>query len=500
MQTIDVRVAEGTLRGELLDGRAVFRNVPFAAAPFGANRFRPPQPVARWDGVRDATAPTVAVPQPTMPEDLADTVFPQPDQDEDCLVLEVHTPEVRGGGLPVMVWIHGGGFIGGSGGYALHDGGTFARDGIVHVSINYRLHLEGFLYLGPGTGNLGLLDQVAALEWVQENIAAFGGDPGNVTVYGQSAGALSVVHLLTMPRAQGLFRRAISQSGSSEGAEPVEVAERFARHFAGMLGVAPTVDGFSAVPTERVSPAVLQYALEYLVPALWGAHSFMVSPFRPVLDGEVLTQAPVPAALAGVGAGVDLLAGSTRDECTFAMAPFGLLAELNEPWAAMALDAFGVTWDDLEAYRKGSRPDADPVELVMAAWTDWAFRIPTIRLAEARSQQAASRPTWLYEFTWPSPTLPEQRSSHSFEIPFVMDRLADVHAASSAAIDFLGPNAPQALADEMHRAWVRFATDGDPGWAPYEPEHRTTMRFDADRGPVDDLAGPAERELWEGRR
>jgi para-nitrobenzyl esterase len=503
METIDVQVAQGVLRGERLADHAVFRNVPFAAPPVEANRFRPPQPVPAWDGVRDATGPTVGVPQPvvTLPgADAPPNVHMAAEQGDDCLVLRIHTPDVRGGGLPVMVWIHGGGFIGGSGGSTLFDGSTFARDGIVHVGINYRLHLDGFLYLGPGTANLGLRDQIAALQWVQDNIEAFGGDPGNVTIYGQSAGGVSVQTLVTMPLARGLFRRAISNSGSSAITAEVETAERLTRRFAEMLGCEATVDGFSAVDQDEVLAAVLGYALEYLVPALWGDLSFTVSPFRPVLDGEVVPEHPAVAAADGAGAEVQLMAGTTRDECTFAMAPFGLLSELNEPWADAALQAFGLTWDDLDAYRKGSRPHADRVELVMAAWTDWAFRIPSIRLVEARRRHDGPATDHLYELTWPSPTQPEIRSSHSLDLPFVFGQARAAHELVPPAFDVVGPDAPLELERAMHRAWVGFATSGDPGWAPYDLERRTTMRFDAESGPVDDLAGPVERELWEGRR
>jgi para-nitrobenzyl esterase len=499
MESIDVRLRSGVLRGAHAGHRAAFRNVPYAAPPFGPNRFLPPQPVPAWDGVRDASGPTTGVPQPRLPGDeLGPALYCAVEDGDDCLVLEVHTPDVGAGGLPVMVWIHGGGFMTGSAGGPLHDGGTFAREGIVHVAINYRLHVDGFLYLGPGTANLGLLDQVAALEWVQENIAAFGGDPGNVTIYGQSAGALSVLHLLTMARAQGLFRRAISQSGSTEGAMDLETAERFTKHMAELLGVPATAAGLASVSRERLLQGVLVFGLEYASPALWGADTFMISPFRPVLDGEVLVQAPVPAAAAGVGADIDLLAGTTRDECTFTMAPVGLLSELNEPWAAMALDAFGLTWDDLESYRKASRPHADRPELLMAAWTDWAFRIPTLRLAEARARAGHAHPTWVYEFTWPSP-LGEFGSAHSLDMAFIMDRL-DVQPTLPAELDFLGRDAPQSIANTMHGAWASFASTGDPGWAPYDLDRRPTMRFDVDGGLVDDLAGPVERELWDGRR
>jgi para-nitrobenzyl esterase len=422
------------------------------------------------------------------------------EQGHDCLKLEVWTPDPRGSGLPVMVWIHGGGFVAGAGATPFHSGATFARDGVVYVTINYRLGVEGFLYLGPGTANLGLLDQVAALEWVRDNIEAFGGDPGNVTVFGQSAGGVSIMHLLTMPAAQGLFRRAIAQSGSSAGGEPLEGAVELTARLAEIVGVEPTIEGFSSVDEEALIAASGSYCVEYLSPILTGPRSFMVSPFRPVLDGEVVPDGPVPLAVAGAGASVELLAGTARDECTFIMYMAGLMEVVPEPYAAAALSAFGVSWDDLEAYRKGSRPEAGQGELLMAAWNDWAFRIPTIRLAEARVGRPGGAPTWLYELTWPSPTHPLAGAAHAIDLPFVFDRLRELHEASEPAEDLLGPDAPQALADLVHGTWVRFATHGDPGWAPYELDRRTTMRFDAESGPVEDLAGPVERQLWDGRR
>ena len=503
MQTIDVKVPAGTVRGELVGGLAAFRGVPYAAPPFGPNRFLPPQPVPRWDGVRDAVSPGLGFPQPVMPGSDPDlTAYTNPtEHGDDCLVLDVWTPDARGGGLPVMVWIHGGGFMTGGAASPISQGDTFARDGIVHVAINYRMSFDGFLYLGPGKANLGMLDQVAALEWVQENIAAFGGDPGNVTIFGQSAGGVSTMHLLTMPRAQGLFRRVISQSGSSMGAEPLESAKELLARGAEILGVAPTPEAIAEVPREQLLHATLMYSIEYLAPALWGRRSFMISPFRPIVDGDVIPEECVPSAASGVGAGVPLLAGTTRDECTFAMFPLGMLETLNDAWADMALDAFGVTWDDLEAYRKGTRPGAGRPELVQAAWTDWAFRIPTIRLAEAReTAPAKDAATWLYEFTWGSPTMPAVGSVHALELPFAFDRVREMHERVGGDVDLLGPDAPQTLADAMHAAWVSFATSGDPGWAPYELDRRTTMRFDTESGPVDDLAGPVERQLWEGRR
>src|SRR5438477_4351549 len=213
MDTI-VRIEQGAVRGSAAEGVVSFKGIPYAAPPFGLNRFRPPQPVELWSGVRDALTygPTVLKPPYFPPFDalLPEPVIPG----EDCLNLNIWSPDLGQAKLPVMVWIHGGAFANGSGAISWYDGSRFARDGIVCVTINYRLGVDGFLYLDNENANLGLLDQIAALAWVQENIAAFGGDPGNVTIFGESAGGMSVGTLLAMPRAVGLFRRAIAESGA----------------------------------------------------------------------------------------------------------------------------------------------------------------------------------------------------------------------------------------------------------------------------------------------
>ena len=209
-----VKTRHGEVRGSVVEGVNTFKGIPYAAPPFGTQRFRPPQPVEPWSGVRDALTygPTVLKP-PYFPP--FDTLLPEPAiPGEDCLNLNIWSPDLGEAQLPVMVWIHGGAFANGSGAIDMYDGSHFARDGVVCVTINYRLGIDGFLYLGDGNDNLGLLDQLAALQWVQENIAAFGGDPGNVTIFGESAGGMSVGTLLSMPRAAGLFRRAIAESGA----------------------------------------------------------------------------------------------------------------------------------------------------------------------------------------------------------------------------------------------------------------------------------------------
>src|SRR5713226_5163310 len=250
-----VRTRQGVVRGSMAEGVATFKGIPYAAPPFGPNRFQPPRPAQSWEGVRIAVEYGHVPPQPPYapPFDqlLGDPGLPG----EDCLNLNVWTPDPSGGGLPVMVWIHGGAFMRGSGALPTYDGSRFARDGVVCVTINYRLGADGFLYLGDGIANLGLLDQIAALIWVQENIAAFGGDSDNVTIFGESAGAFSVSTLLSMPRAWGLFRRVIAQSGAGHHVISPATAQRVGQYLAEKLGVEPTSEAIAAAPVDRLLQA-----------------------------------------------------------------------------------------------------------------------------------------------------------------------------------------------------------------------------------------------------
>jgi carboxylesterase type B len=495
--TTVVRTRPGEVRGHCGGGVCAFKGIPYAAPPSGANRLRPPRPVAPWSGVRDVLAYGPKTHQPPYPPPI-DALIPELARSgEDCLTLNVWSPDLRSSRLPVMVWIPGGMFeYHATGASPWYDGSRFARDGVVCVTINYRVGAEGFLYLGDGDGNLGLLDQVAALGWVQENIAAFGGDPGNVTVFGESAGAMSIGTLLSMPSAERLFRRAIVQSGAAHQAISAADAMGIGHQLAGKLGVAPTREEIAAVPVERLLQAQAELDAELAAhpdPERWGRDvTVSMLLWQPVIDGDVVPARPIDRIAAGAGAGVDLVAGTNTDEHRLFLASVGALERVTAEVLAGAVAAYALPVDATLAAYRAAHPGASPGDLLAAIQTDWYWRIPAIRLADAHASRAAA--TYMYEFTWRSPQFGGRLGAcHALEIPFVFDTLG--HGTET----LWGPAPPQSLADAMHAAWVAFATGGDPGWPRYDLRRRATMRFGEPSEVVDDPQR-AERALWEGVR
>ena len=491
LQTI-VPTDTGAVTGVEDRGAVRFRGIPYAAAPFGRNRLRPPAPVTAWEGVRDTSEFGPGVPQSAFDGDPFNAYFNPRRQGEDCLTVDVWTPDATSSGLPVMVWIHGGGFITGTGSAPAHDGFTFARDGIVHVGINYRLGVDGFTFFDDGIENLGLLDQIAALEWVQRNIAAFGGDPDQVTVFGQSGGAVAVMDLLAMPRARGLFARAIAMSGSPAVSASVESALRVTTRLAERFGIAPTREAFAALPVERTLSEVIPMAMEFVDFTQWGTESFTVSPFRAVHGTATMPSSLLDSASEST---VPLMTGTTRNEATGFLAALGLLPAMPEE-AGQAMFGLMSADDEVQAhYRGGPRRLESTVELAEAVWTDWAFRIPTLQLVEARRA-----PSHVYEFHWASPSFPPGLgSNHALDVPFMRDDLATMRGVGVAGEALLGPEAPQELATQMHEAFAAYARDGDPGWPAYDEIDRSTMVFDTVSTLENDPAA-TERQAWKGRR
>jgi para-nitrobenzyl esterase len=489
-----VRTAAGVLRGVVEGGVYAFRGLPYAAPPFGTRRLRPPQPVEPWSGVRDARTWGPSPPQLPYPSPW-DVLIPERlSPGEDCLNLNLWTPDPGAARLPVMVYIPGGMFECGSG--ASYDGSRFARDGVVCVTINYRVGAEGFLFLEDGSPNLGLQDQIAALEWVQRNIAAFGGDPGNVTVFGQSAGAMSVGTLLSMPGTEGLFRRAIAQSGGAHQVMPIEDARLVARDLAERLGVKPTRDGIAAVPSHRVLQA--QAALKADLVARpdagrWGEEVVAsVLPWQPVVDGRVLPARPIDRIAAGAGAGVDLMTGATAEEALLFLVPGGVIDQITPDTLAGAMRVYGLPLDAALAAYGRRYPGASPGELLAAVQSDRLFRVPAIRLADAHATRRSA--TYMYEFAWRSPQFEGRLGAcHGLDVGFVFD------APNEAFEPLVGPAPPRKLARLMHTAWIGFAGGGDPGWPRYDLTRRATMLFDTGSEVVDDPRA-MERLLWEGVR
>ncbi|MFC7840679.1 carboxylesterase/lipase family protein [Streptomyces sp. NPDC057382] len=481
-----VRTPRGALRGRYERGVAVFRGIPYAAPPFGPRRFRPPVPAPPWDGVRDAGAFGPTAPKPPYSDAFAPYLSDPEIPGDDCLNLNVWTPDpAPGARLPVLIWLHGGALTRGSSAVPVYDGHAFARDGVVIVSVNYRLGVEGYGLFPDAPPNPGLRDQIAALTWVHETIEAFGGDPGRITLCGQSAGAISVGALLAAPQTQGLVRRAILQSGPPEAADRAKV-RRMVRRMANRLKVPATAEAFAAVDRDLLLRT--QAEVGRLSSPVVGGPAFGL-----VVDGDVVPRDPLEALRDGAAPGVDLLAGWTRDEHRLWLVPGGLLERVDRLGAVALAGAMARCHCGSEVPRgyRALHPGAGAAETVGQLVTDHLLRIPLHRLADARTEAS-----YVYEFAWPS-SLPGLGACHALELGFVFDT-GDVPESRKLA----GEHAPQDLADAMHGAWVRFAAHGDPGWERWDAAHPVRVFGDRAPGADDPVAytayGPRDREiaLW----
>jgi para-nitrobenzyl esterase len=488
-----VQLASGAVRGAVADGVERFLGISYAAPPVGERRFAAPQPVEPWSGVRDATDPGPNAPQFLRPFpnlDVAPLVGTQWRQGDDFLTLNVWRPAGTHSGLPVMVFIHGGAFVLGSKDAAVHDGSGFARSGAILIAINYRLGVEGFLPIPGAPTNLGLRDQIAALEWVQANAGAFGGDPANITVFGESAGAMSVANLVASPLAKGLFRRAIIQSGHGSMVRPIPVARRLVKRIARLLGVTPDLDGFrrttmeaGVAALEKVSQPTARIDLR---DETGREPTYGLSRFLPVYGDDVLPDRPLDALAKGVGAEVDVLIGSNREEMNLYFVPTGVRPKLNRLLAWFVLrrvepKARAV----LRAYRN-ALPGQPAGHVFTAAMTDLVFRLPARWFAAAHRGR-----THVYEFDWRSTACNgELGACHGIELPFVFDTLAAVTGPQGLA----GGAPPQALADRVHALWVAFASDGQLPWADYDAQTRQVFSIEKGRASTEPPM-PAEHHV-----
>jgi len=485
-----VLTRSGMVRGRVRDGVASFLGIPYAASPTGPLRFQPPAPTPAWEGIREADRFGATPPKPDYAAPF-DKLLPEPNiAGDDWLTVNVWTPDPGRADLPVMVWIHGGAFANGNSAIPSYDGHAFARDGVVLVSLNYRLGIDGFALLPDVPANRGLLDQIAALEWVRDNIAAFGGDPANVTIFGESAGAMSVTTLLSLPRARGLFARAITQSGAAQAAADPADAALVTKELGLALGREATAASLAEVSLPELIQAQIKVRDALVTqpdPARFGATIVASSmAFIPVIDGDLMPAHPLTAIAAGAGSGVPLLAGTNRDEYRLFLVPTGITTYITDESLAGLLPALGIGPAVADLYR-ANRPGASAGDLFAAMLTDRFFRIPALALAAARAVGPA--PTYVFEFAWPSP-VNGLGACHSLEIPFVFDNLS-----AEGAEQALGPAPPAALADRVHSAWVAFARDADPGWPAFDDTYPVMIFDDPGGGVMADPRGN-ERKIW----
>jgi para-nitrobenzyl esterase len=486
-----VRTADGQVRGRTENDVAIFRGIPFARPPVGRLRFAAPHPAQPWDGVREATAFGPPPPQsgsmltPPPPESGADP--------GDWLTVNVFSPDLGAAGLPVMVWIYGGAYRSGAASNPGYDGTLLARQNVVVVTFNHRVGVEGYAYLPGVPANRALLDQVAALRWVRENIAGFGGDPDRVTVFGESAGAGAIAALLVMPVAAGLFRRAIAQSVPGTFFSTALAADVTAA-VAAAAGLPATAEAFAAA-----DPARLAAASDEVRPAdhasRWGRVAYTGTPFSPVVDGEVLPAAPWRALAMGASRSIDLITGHNRDEGRLFTELAGIRGQVTAEAASAALEGLAPGHDGQDgetAYRQ-AYPDADPETLFELVNSDWLFRMPSLHLAQAHA--AAGGRTFLYELSYPAP-VGGLGACHAIDVPL----LFGVYAGLGQLL--FGPEPPASavrLGDLMRSHWAAFAADGDPGWPQYSAGHRMTRIF-ADPPDVAPYPERTSLHLWDQHR
>ena len=498
----------GKVQGTVDEGVLAFKTIPYAASTAGANRFRPPQPPVPWSGVRDCSEFTGKAPQaglrpPTRPEleNFSGAADPSPET-EDCLTVNVWTPGCDNAAKrPVMVWFHGGAFAYGNANTPRTRGSRLAaRHDVVVVTVNQRLNIFGHLDLsGVGgeafqlSGNAGTLDMVAALEWVRDNIAAFGGDPGNVTIFGESGGGAKVSTLLAMPRARGLFHRAIIQSGAAVRLRTKERALALTDCVLRHLG--STADSIQSVPVADLLAAV-EPAQKALGPS--PTPMFDRYPFGPVIDGDVLPAQPFDPVASAIMADIPLIIGDMKTETANFLAVVDRVwdrtlteAEMEKRVSAVAGQHTGRV---IELYGQ-LYPELNPAERLIAITTDSNFRIRSLVLAQRRAVLNRG-PVWMYSFEWETPVLGGKlKAPHAMDVPFTFNTL-DLTNATGGSAD------AQALADTMSSVWAAFARHGRPdhaaipAWPVYDGATRATLVLDKVCRIENDPRGE-ERRLWQ---
>jgi para-nitrobenzyl esterase len=499
-----VNTKSGKLEGVDRKGLYIFKGIPYAAPPVGKLRWLPPQAVKTWSGVRPAKEYAAISPQPLMPGGTAigTPSFGDQPQSEDCLFLNVWTPGMDDGKRPVFFWIHGGGFYIGSGTEGFLDEGVLARrGGVVVVSINYRLGAFGFLNLNevtggkiPATGNEGLLDQIAALDWVQENIAAFGGDPSNITISGFSAGGMSVGMLLAMPKASGKFHKALNRSGAANVTSSLDESVAIAEKQLKIFGIkASDADGLRALSTKQILDA------QQLLINKLREEEGRVTPYQPVVDGQDLPEVPMAAIKKGSARNIPIISGTTLDEMKMMVVMNPATKNMDEAALAKKVGALVpgdmvsgliTTYKNALKKRGGS---VTPAEIFGSINTDWMSRIPTIRLVEL--QQANGALAYNYLFTHKCPAMGGALGAmHGLDNPFLFGALTPEFTGKDDELEDLAVRIQDSAAAFMHTGDPSCKSNGK--WPVYGKK-RMTMIFDRNSR-VEAAPYEAERAAWDG--
>ena len=468
-----VHTQKGYLRGLVLDGVHVFRGVPCGMPPYqGKYRLALPEPVEPWNGIVDA------VEFGDIPLQLSGTT---PAGGGDCLRLNIWTPAPGKSNCPVMVYIPGGGSTTCNNNDVRFDGTAFAKDGVVLVTVNYRVNVDGFLKIQGVPANLALRDMMFALRWVQDNIAAFGGNPDNVTVFGQSAGATHITSLLSSPLAKGLFKRAILQSPATLAQYDAPLASKVAEALLAFYGVENSREAVAALPAEKLLSFPAFLAKQNSNPEWTRMLGGNVALFKPYYDGEVLPKRPVDGIAEGAARGVDIMVGSAEEEWRLYTVQSGAIDKISENEVKSFVESTGLPADIADRYRKAGRGEKAG-DLFSSLQSDFIFRMPANKVLE--SQLAAGGRAFAYSFAWKSPAYDGKLgAAHSVDVPFVFK----THRKDSPRVkNTLGTNPPDSLADAMHGAWVKFASTGNPGWTPFDLDRRMTMRFNTESAEVSD--------------
>ena len=476
-----VAVSCGQLKGTVVDGVARFLGIPYAAPPFGENRFQLPRPHPPWEGTLAATSYGPTPPQDPYGDRLKDVLPSVIIPGDEILNLNIWAPASArpSAPVPVMVWFYGGALTRGSNALLTYDGTAFARDGVVLVAVNYRVGAEGFSVLEGAPRNVGLFDLVAALEWVRTEIRNFGGDPENVTIFGQSAGGGAVAALLASDRASGLLSKAIIQSaplGLHPSDQPGKITELIAKD----LGVEPTLEAFLAIPPETlvaVQTRLMDSGTILKPSAGYGA----------VVGDDLVPVDPWSATEAGIGADIPVMVGYTEEEMGLYLQPNQQLRKFAWLLIVAIAARFRLSPRTIARYRR-NRPGATGLSILGTLITDAVMRVPVYKLAALRRSQGA--PTYVYEFAWRT-AVGNLGAAHGLDVAFVFDTLDSEEAEA-----FGGPDRPRSLAAEMHQAWVSFAKTGQPGWPEWD-ESRPVMIFNTPTSAVTHAPRDDERRAVE---